>query len=249
MVLDDEIVGESLTLKQVLATAKRLAVSDAAVLIAGEPGSGKESIARAIHRMSARRNESFVNVYCVTSAGGLLERNLFGYGTGALDDAARDKTGWLEDANAGSLFLDEIARIPLDLQSKLFRALKRREFERLGDTRNIQVNVRLIAATTHDPEKIAGDRLHHDLHDQFKTSSIQIPPLRERREDIPLLARYFMQKFARSMKKDIEIIAPETIDALLNYDWPGNVAQLENFIQRSVILTDSCSLQVPLDEL
>jgi len=249
MVLDDEVVGESLALKQVLASAKRLAASDGALLITGEPGSGKESIARAIHRMSARRNESFVNVYCVTSAGGLLERDLFGYESGALDDAISDKASWLERADKGTLFLDEITRIPLDLQSKLFRVLKRREFERLGSARIIRVNVRLIAATKHDPEKIAGDRLHDDLHDQFETSSIQIPPLRERREDIPLLAHYFMQKFARRMNKDIEIIAPETMDALLNYDWPGNVAQLENFIQRSVILTDSCRLQAPLDEL
>lgn len=249
MVLDEEIVGESPALKQVLAEAKRVAASDGAVLIAGEIGSGKESIARAIHRMSARRDESFVKIHCATLLGDQLERDLFGYEKGTIAEAIGVTAGWLEQADKGTLFLDEIARIPLELQSKLFRVLERREFERLGDTRRFHVNVRLIVATRHDPEKIAGDRLHHDLHDQFKTSSIQIPPLRERREDIPLLVRHFVQKFARRMNKRIGTVPAETMDALLNYDWPGNVRQLEKFIERSVILTDGLILLAPLTEL
>ena len=181
---------------QVLASAKRLAPSDAAILIAGERGSGKELFARVIHRASARRNKSFVNAHCVTTARELPERELFGFEKGAFDGAISGKTGQLELADKGTLFLDEIARIPLDLQSKLLRVLKRGEFERLGDTRIIRVDVRLIAATRHDPEKIAGDRLQQTLYDQFKTSSIQIPPLRERREDIPFLAHHFVREFA-----------------------------------------------------
>jgi formate hydrogenlyase transcriptional activator len=145
--------------------------------------------------------------------------------------------------------LDEIARIPLDLQSKLLQVLTRGEFERLGDRRIIRVHVRLIAKTRHDPEKIAGDRFHQTLYDQFNRASIQIPPLRERREDISLLAHHFVRKFARRMNKDIETIEPETMDALLNYDWPGNVRQLENFIERSIILTDGSRLHAPLNEL
>ena len=270
----EEIVGKSPALKQVLASAERLAPSDAAVLIAGEPGSGKESIARAIHRLSARRNESFVTIHCVTTAGQLLERELFGYGKGAFDAAisknswgawgartafrlrwgnhpqSPDSTGRLELANKGTLFLDELAQLPLDLQPKLVRVLKRGEFEPLGSTRTIRVNVRLIAATRYDlKNRVAEDRLRRDLHDQFNTSSIHIPPLRERREDIPSLVRYFMQKFTHRMNKQIGTIPPETMEALLNYDWPGNVRQLENFIERSVILTDGSILQAPLAEL
>ena len=249
MILDEEIVGDSPALKQVLATAKRLAASDAAVLITGEPGSGKESIARAIHRMSARRNESFVKIHGATLRGDQLERDLFGYEKGAFDDAISDKAGWLEEADKGTLFLDEIARIPLDLQSKLACVLKRGQFERLGNVCTIRVNMRLIVATKQDPEKIAEDRLHHDLYDQFKTSSIQIPPLRQRREDIPLLVRYFVQKFTRRMNKRIATVPSETIETLLNYDWPGNVRQLESFIERSVIVTDGPILQAPVTEL
>ena len=265
----EQIVGQSPALKQVLALAERLAPSDAAVLIAGEPGSGKESIARAIHRLSARR--SFVKIRCVTTAGRLLERELFGYGKGAFDAAisknswgartafrlrwgnpplSSDSTGRLELANKGTLFLDELAQLPLDLQPKLIRVLKRGEFEPLGSTRTIRVNVRLIAATRYDlKNRVAENRLRQDLHDQFNTSSIHIPPLRERREDIPLLVRYFVQKLTHRMNKQIGTIPPQTMEALLNYDWPGNVRQLENFIERSVILTDGSILQAPLAEL
>jgi formate hydrogenlyase transcriptional activator len=161
-----------------------------------------------------------------------------------------DSTGRLELANKGTLFLDELAQLPLDLQPKLVRVLKRGEFEPLGSTRTIRVNVRLIAATRYDlKNRVAENRLRQDLHDQFNTSSIHIPPLRERREDIPLLVRYFVQKLTHRMNKQIGTIPPQTMEALLNYDWPGNVRQLENFIERSVILTDGSILEAPLAEL
>jgi formate hydrogenlyase transcriptional activator len=247
--LPKEIVGESRALNQVLASAKQLALRTDAVLLAGERGSGKELLARVIHRVGPRRNERFVKIDCVTIPPELLERELFGFEKGAFDGAIRGKAGQLELADKGTLFLDEIAHIPLDLQSKLLPVLKRGEFERLGGTRIIRVNVCWIAATRHDPEKIAGDRLQQTLYNQFHGASIQIPPLRQRREDIPVLAHYFMRKFARRMNKTIETIAPETMDALRNYPWPGNVRQLENFIQRSVALTGGSGLHAPLDEL
>jgi DNA-binding NtrC family response regulator len=245
-----DIVGESPVLSQALASAKRLAPSDAAILIVGERGSGKELFARVIHRMSARGNQSFVKVQVATTARELLERDLFGDREGALDDASSGGIGRLEMADKGTLFLDEVARVPLPLQAKLVRVLNRGELERSGATSAIPVNVRLIAATRHDlKELVPKNRLHQELYDQFNTSSIQIPPLRERREDIPLLARYFVQKFAHRMNKQIGTIPSETMDALLNHGWPGNVAQLENFIERSVILTAGSRLQAPLDEL
>jgi len=249
VLLSEEIVGESLALNQLLVSAKRLALSDSPILIAGERGSGKELLARVIHRASPRRNRHFVKVDCGTTARALLDRELFGFEKGAFDGAISAKTSPLELADKGTLFVDEIARIPLDLQFKLVQVLVQGEFERLGDTRLIRVHVRLIAATRHDPEKIAGDRLHQTLYDQFNRASIRIPPLRERREDISLLAHHFLRKFARRMNKDIETIEPETMDALLNYDWPGNVKQLESFIERSIILTGGSRLQAPLDEL
>ena len=245
----EEIVGESPALKQVLAQAKKLALSDTTVLLVGAAGSGKESVARAIHRVSARRNESFVKVHCAIP-GAKLEGELFGYEKGAFDGTTHEKTGRLELANKGTLFLDEITKFPLDLQPKLLRALKRGEFERLGSTRTIRVNVRLIAATRQDPGKlVAENRFREDLYHQFSASLIQVPPLRERREDIPPLVHYFVQKFARRMNKHIESIPPETMDAMLNYHWPGNVRQLENFIERSVILTEGSTLRAPLSEL
>jgi DNA-binding NtrC family response regulator len=246
----EEIVGESPALRQALASAKRLAQSDAAVLIFGERGSGKELFARVIHRLSARGSQSFVKVQVVTTARELLERELFGDQQAAPDDAARASIGRLEMADKGTLFLDEVTRLPLHLQAKLVSVLNRGEIEQSG-ARAIPVNVRLIAATRQDPkESVPKKRLHQDLYDQFNTASIHLPPLRERREDIPLLARYFVQKFARRMNRQIETIPLETMDALLNHSWPGNVAQLENFIERSVILTTAGSkLQAPLDEL
>jgi formate hydrogenlyase transcriptional activator len=248
--LSEEVIGTSSALNEALASAKQLAVSDAAVLIAGERGSGKELFARVIHRASRRRKKSFVQVDCVTTARELLERELFGFEKGAFDGAVSNEIGGLEMADKGTLFLNEIARFPLDIQPKLVHLLERGEFERLGRSRILRVNVRFIAATRHDIAKwIAGNRFRQDLYDQFNTSLIRIPPLRERREDIPLLVHYFTQRFARRINKDIQVIAPETISVLLNYDWPGNVTQLEHFIQRSVILTEGPRLQAPLEEL
>ena len=245
----EKIIGQSPALKQVLAQAKKLALIDTTVLLVGAAGSGKESIARAIHRVSARRNESFVKVNCAIT-GAELESELFGYEKGAFDGARHEKTGRLELANKGTLFLDEITKFPLDLQPKLLRALKRGEFERLGSTRTIRVNVRLIAATRQDLGKwVAENRFREDLYHQFSASLILVPQLCERREDIPPLVHYFVQKFARRMNKHIESIPPETMDALLNHHWPGNVRQLENFIERSVILTEGSTLRAPLSEL
>jgi len=246
----DEIVGESPALRQALASAKRLALSDVAMLIVGERGSGKELFARVIHRISARRNKSFVKVQVAATDRELLERDLFGDQKAALEGAPKGKIGALELSDKGTLFLDEVARLPLPLQAKLVSVLNRAEIEGSGATRTIPVNVRLIAATRHNfDELVPKNRLHGDLHDQFKTSFIQIPPLRERQEDIPLLARYFLHKFARRMNRQIGTIPSETMDALRNYGWPGNVAQLENFIERSVILTTGLKLKAPLDEL
>ena len=285
----------------------KVALNDAPVLIFGEAGSGKESIARAVHRISARRNQSFVKVNCAPTAEEMLESELFGNERGALDHPASGKTagiepanlepankemptseksavfppdaepkppgaltqpefewlesqllgheqaaegksrrkGYLELANKGILFLDEIADIPLDLQAKLVRLLERREFERLGSTRSIQVNVRLIATTKYDlGERVAEQMFRGDLYDQLNVFPIRVPPLRERSDDIPLLARYFVQKFARRMNKHIESIPAETMSFLMNSDWPGNVRQLENLIERSVVLTEGPALQV-----
>jgi DNA-binding NtrC family response regulator len=260
--LSKHVVGKSTALNQVLAASKQLASSDAAVLITGEIGSGKELLARVIHSESSRSNKNFVKVDCITTPRELLERELFGFAKGAFDGAVSDKTGWLELANRGTLFVNEIQRFPLDLQLKLVRALTRGECEPLGSTRIIRIDVRLMATARQPPQRwsvanaptqnlerwIGGNRLQQDLYEQFK-GSIAVPPLRERREDIPLLVRYFVEKFARRADKDIEIIEPETMDALLNYDWPGNVGQLESFIQRSVILTDGSKLRAPLDKL
>jgi len=264
----EEIVGKSADLNVVRAAAKQLAATDAAVLITGERGSGKTLLAGLIHRASPRKSKSFIQVDCFTTSRELIERELFGYAKGAFDGAASDKTGSFELANRGTLFVNEIARFPLDLQPKLVRVLQRGEFEPLGSTRIIHVDVRLIAASrrlperqsvvhgstvhgsTHHPEKrIAGNRLHPDLYDQFNQTSIRMPALRKRREDIPLLVNYYVEKFARRMNKDIETIEPETMEALRNYDWPGNVRQLENFIQRAVILTEGSRLKASLDQL
>ena len=244
----EEIVGDSPALRRMLRLAMKAARSDAPLLILGEPGSGKELAARAIHRISVRRNESFVKINCAAAAQGMLERDLFGDATEAEEKS--QKIGQVEAANKGILFLNEIAQVPLGTQAKLLRLLERREFERLGSTHSIRVNVRLIASTKYDlGERVADEMFRDDLYDQLNVFPIRVPPVRERREDIPLLARYFMEKFARRMNKDIETIPDETMTFLANFDWPGNVRQLENLIQLSVGLTEGATLQVPLPEL
>jgi formate hydrogenlyase transcriptional activator len=238
-----EILGESPVLKRMLKLAMKVARSDAPVLILGEAGSGKELIARAIHRISTRRNESFVKVNC-SAVDGMWESTLSGE-EGRVRGEGR-KTGYLELANKGMLFLDEIAHIPTELQATLLRLLERGEFERPGSTHSIPANVRLIATTKYDlGERVAEESFRGDLYDQLNVFPIRVPALRERRDDIPLLARYFMQRFARRMNKQIETIPAETGNFLMNSDWPGNVRQLENVIERSVTLTDGPALRVP----
>ena len=246
----EEIVGESTSLRKTLAQAKTVASSDATVLILGETGTGKELIARAIHRMSQRNNASFIKVNCAAIPTGLLESELFGHEKGAFTGAISQKVGRLELAHEGTLLLDEIGDIPMELQPKLLRVLQDHEFERLGGMRTIRVDIRLIAATNRDLAKsVAEKEFRSDLFYRLHVFPIRVPPLRERTKDIPLLVRYFVQKFARRMNRDIETIPAETMNALLNWDWPGNVRELENFIERSVILTEGSVLRVPLSEL
>jgi formate hydrogenlyase transcriptional activator len=229
---------------------KIVAPSDATVLILGETGTGKELIARAIHSASGRRDAVFAKLNCAAIPTGLLESELFGHEKGAFTGAISQKVGRLELADNGTLFLDEVGDIPLELQPKLLRVLQDQEFERLGGTRTIRVNIRLIAATNRDLEHAVDEkRFRSDLFYRLNVFPIRIPPLRERKEDIPLLVHYFVNKFARRMNRPIENIPAGSIRALQEWDWPGNVRELENFIERSVILTDSSTLSVPLSEL
>ena len=246
----EEIIGSGAAIRKVLTQAKTVAPTDATVLILGETGTGKELIARAIHRMSARRDSSFIKMNCAAIPSGLLESELFGYERGAFTGAISQKIGRIELADKGTLFLDEIGDISLELQPKLLRVLQDQEFERLGSTRTIRVNVRLVAATNRDLAKSVADRqFRSDLFYRLNVFPIRMPPLRERAEDIPLLVRYFAQKFAGRMNKQIETIPSETMNAIMNWSWPGNVRELENFVERSVILTEGSVLRVPLAEL
>jgi formate hydrogenlyase transcriptional activator len=246
----EEIVGDSPALKRVLGQAKTVAPSDATVLILGDTGTGKELVARAIHRMSSRKDASFIKLNCAAIPTGLLESELFGHEKGAFTGAVTQKVGRLELADKGTLFLDEVGDIPLELQPKLLRVLQDQEFERLGGTRTIRVSIRLVAATNRDLAKAVAERdFRSDLFYRLNVFPIRMPPLRERGKDIPLLVRYFVQKFARRMNKQIETVPTETMNALLGWDWPGNVRELENFIERSVILSDGPVLNVPLAEL
>ena len=246
----EEIVGESPALKHVLTQARTVAPSEASVLILGETGTGKELVARAIHRMSSRKDASFIKLNCAAIPTGLLESELFGHERGAFTGAISQKVGRLELADKGTLFLDEVGEIPLELQPKLLRVLQDQEFERLGSTRTIRVNIRLIAATNRDLAKsVATREFRSDLFYRLNVFPVRMPPLRERVNDVPLLVRYFVQKFARRMNKPIETIPTETMNALVGWEWPGNVRELENFIERSVILSAGKVLNVPLAEL
>jgi len=246
----EEIIGESPALKQVLDQAAIVADSDATVLLLGETGTGKGLIARAIHRTSKRRNRSFITLNCAAIPTGLLESELFGHEKGAFTGAVSQKIGRLELGDKGTLFLDEIGEISLELQPKLLRVLQDNEFERLGGTRTIKVNLRLIAATNRDLAKsVAEKEFRSDLFYRLNVFPIRLPPLRERREDIPVLVRYFVRKFAGRMDRSIETVPSETMNALINWHWPGNVRELENFIERSVILTEGTALRAPLAEL
>ncbi|GMV49006.1 MAG: Formate hydrogenlyase transcriptional activator [Nitrospirae bacterium] len=246
----DDIIGESRVLKQVLGQVEIVAPTDATVLIQGETGTGKELIARAIHRLSGRRQRTFVKLNCAAIPTGLLESELFGHERGAFTGAISQKIGRFELAHEGTIFLDEVGEIPLELQSKLLRVLQEQEFERLGSTRTIRVDIRLVAATNRDLAKLVEEgRFRSDLYYRLNVFPVTMPPLRDRREDIPMLVRYFTQHYAARMKKPIESIPAPTLEALSRYAWPGNIRELENLIERAVILTQGTQLQVPLQEL
>jgi len=245
-----EIVGTSAALKRVMGQVEIVSPTDATVLVLGETGTGKELVARAIHKISARRNRPFITLNCAAIPTGLLESELFGYERGAFTGALSQKIGRFERAHQGTLFLDEVGDIPLELQPKLLRALQEKEFERLGGTRTIPIDVRLLAATNRNLSQMMGDKLFRsDLYYRLKVFPITIPPLREHREDIPVLVRHFTQTYARKMNKQIDKIPSETMQALVSWAWPGNVRELENFIERSVILSPGSTLRAPLAEI
>ena len=245
-----EIVGESSALAKVLEQVRTVAPSGATVLVLGETGTGKELVARAIHKLSPRSSANFVKLNCAAIPTGLLESELFGHEKGAFTGAVSQKIGRLEMAHKGTLFLDEVGEIPLELQPKLLRVLQDQEFERLGGTRTIRVDVRILAATNRDLSKaVTNYEFRSDLYYRLHVFPIRLPALRERLEDIPILVHYFVKKFARRMNKQIENIPTETMRALEQWHWPGNIRELENFMERSVILTDGSSLRVPVDEL
>jgi formate hydrogenlyase transcriptional activator len=246
----DDIVGESKGLRQVLKEIETVAPTDATVLIQGESGTGKELLARAIHRLSPRSESTFVKLNCAAIPAGLLESELFGHEKGAFTGAIARKIGRLELAHEGTLFLDEVGELPLDLQPKLLRALQEREIERVGGTRAIPVNMRLVAATNRDLGKMVAEKtFRSDLFYRLKVFPVFAPPLRERTSDIPILVRHFVSTHSRRMGKTIESISDETMDALVHWSWPGNIRELENFLERAVILTRGSVLYVPLAEL
>jgi formate hydrogenlyase transcriptional activator len=230
--------------------AKKVAPSDATVLILGETGTGKELIARSIRRMSLRRNASFIKLNCAAIPVGLLESELFGHEKGAFTGAVAKAIGRLESAHLGTLFLDEVAELPLELQPKLLRVLQDGEFQRLGSNETIRVDIRLLAATNRNlAHSVAQRKFRPDLFYRLNVFPIRLPALRERVEDIPLLARYLAQKHARRMNKKIETITGESLQALAAWEWPGNIRELENLIERSVILSDGPVLEIPHAEL
>ena len=246
----EEIIGESGSLKQILKQAETVAPTDSTVLILGETGTGKELIARAIHNLSQRRERTFVKINCAAIPTGLLESELFGHERGAFTGAIAQKLGRFELADKGTLFLDEVGDIPLELQPKLLRVLQEQEFERLGGTRSIHVDVRLVAATNHDLSALVKEgRFRSDLYYRFNVFPLRMPPLRKRSEDIPLLVRYFVQKYSRRMNKPIESISTESLEALARYQWPGNIRELENLVERAVIVSSGAVLRIPVGEL
>jgi len=246
----EQIIGNSTALKHVLQQVETVAPSDSTVLLLGETGTGKELIARAIHDRGRRKQRTLVKLNCAAIPTGLLESELFGHEKGAFTGAISQKIGRLELADQGTLFLDEVGDIPLEIQPKLLRALQEREFERLGSTHTRKVNVRLIAATNRDLEKMIADReFRSDLYYRLNVFPIRIPALRDRREDIPLLVSYFVQKFSKQMQKNVEAVPTAVMKGLTAWDWPGNIRELENFIERAVIVTRGKSLEAPLGEL
>jgi len=246
----ENIIGNSPALKHVLELVETVAPSDSTVLLLGETGTGKELIARAVHDRSRRKDRTFVKLNCAAIPTGLLESELFGHEKGAFTGAIAQKIGRMELADQGTLFLDEVGDIPIEIQPKLLRALQEREFERLGSVHTRRVNIRLVAATNRDLEKMIADReFRSDLYYRLHVFPIRIPPLRERKEDIPQLVSYFVQKFAKQMQKKIDSISPAVMRGLTAWEWPGNIRELENFVERAVIVTRGKSLDAPLGEL
>jgi len=245
-----DIVGENAALRAILAQVEAVAPVESTVLIRGETGTGKELIARALHSLSPRKDRTFVKLNCAAIPSGLLESELFGHEKGAFTGAIRQRIGRFELAHQGTLFLDEVGDIPLELQPKLLRVLQEREFERLGGTKTIRASVRVVAATNRDlKEMIAEGRFREDLYYRLNVFPIVLPPLRERTDDIPRLVRHFTQTFARRMGRRIETIPSSVMDALVRYPWPGNVRELQNVIERAVILSKGPALQIAIGEL
>jgi formate hydrogenlyase transcriptional activator len=246
----EEIVGRSAALRRVLQEVETVAPTDSTVLIYGETGTGKELIARAIHNLGARKQNAFVKLNCAAIPTGLLESELFGHEKGAFTGAVTQRIGRFELANHGTVFLDEVGEIPLELQPKLLRVLQEREFERLGSGRTLRSDARLIAATNRDlGAMVAEHRFRADLFYRLNVFPVQIPALRERQEDIPLLVRHFVQQFARRMNKVVDTIPAETMNVLVRYHWPGNIRELQNLVERAVILSTGPVLKVPLHDL
>ena len=246
----EDIVGKSAAIQRVLEQVAIVAPTDSTVLLHGETGTGKELIARAIHKLSSRRERPYVRMNCAAIPSGLLESELFGHEKGAFTGALIQRKGRFEMADGGSLFLDEIGDISLELQPKLLRAIQEQEFERLGSSKTIQVNVRLIAATHRDLRAMIRDEtFREDLFYRFNVFPIEIPPLRERREDIPILVNYFVSKVAGRMHRRIKSIPKRAMEMLTNCPWKGNIRELANFIERAVILARGEELEVPLNEL
>ncbi len=246
----DDMIGDSDALRNVLKQVEVVAPTDSTVLVQGETGTGKELIARAIHRLSSRGERTFVKLNCAAIPTGLLESELFGHERGAFTGAISQKAGRFELADKGTIFLDEVGEIPLELQSKLLRVLQEQEFERLGSTKTLRVDVRFIAATNRDLKALVeAKQFRSDLYYRLNVFPVTVPPLHERREDIPILVRYFTQRYAARMKKNIQTVPAKTLDVLSRYAWPGNIRELENLVERSVILTNGTDLQVPIGEL
>jgi formate hydrogenlyase transcriptional activator len=245
-----DIVGRSPALRRVLQQVETIAPTECTVLLCGETGTGKELVARAIHDLSSRSGAAFVRVNCAALPAGLLESELFGHERGAFTGALTHRIGRFELANDGTIFLDEISELPLELQPKLLRVLQEREFERLGSSRTLRINTRLIAATNRDLKSMVSEqKFRADLFYRLNVVPLELPPLRERREDIPLLATHFTQLFSENLNKKAKLIPPETMDGFIRYQWPGNIRELQNVIERAVILSDGPILKVPLSEL
>jgi len=246
----EQIIGNSPALESVLEQVEQVAPTDSTVLIQGETGTGKELIARAVHNLSARCGRPFIKLNCAAIPFDLLESELFGHERGAFTGAIAQKIGRFELADKGTLFLDEVGDIPPGLQPKLLRVLQEQEFERLGSTRTHQVDVRLVAATNRDlADMVKRNEFRSDLYYRLNVFPLSLPPLRARREDIPALVEHFVEIYVRQMSKQIETIPPATMSALASYEWPGNIRELQNFIERSVILSSDAILRPPLAEL